>query len=207
MGGGSRRRGRPPARPGSGISDDRGPLSRHGPALGPRRGVRLAPIAAELVSTCPHPLASRTVLDAGAGTGAASEALAAQRARPIAMDLSFDMLAWNGADRPHRPAERPDRGTRAGARPSHRRRRYQRDRGLDRIARGHLPPPGGHLPHRPRPRRRRGRGRPRQVHGIEHLHVADASIMPAIPSANTNLPAIMIAERVASWIATERHEP
>jgi 5-(hydroxymethyl)furfural/furfural oxidase len=45
------------------------------------------------------------------------------------------------------------------------------------------------------------------VHGIEHLHVADASIMPAIPSANTNLPAIMIAERVASWIAAERHEP
>jgi predicted RNA methylase len=33
-----------------------------------------APIAAELVSTCPHPLAGRTVLDAGAG--AASRALA-----------------------------------------------------------------------------------------------------------------------------------
>jgi predicted RNA methylase len=48
-----------------------------------------APIAAELVATCPHPLAGRTVLDARAGTGAASKALAAQRARPIAMDLSF----------------------------------------------------------------------------------------------------------------------
>jgi len=46
-----------------------------------------------------------------------------------------------------------------------------------------------------------------RVHGIEHLHVADASIMPAIPSANTNLPTIMIAERVASWITAERHEP
>ena len=46
-----------------------------------------------------------------------------------------------------------------------------------------------------------------RVHDIEHLHVADASIMPAIPSANTNLPTVMIAERIASWIATERHEP
>jgi|SRR6516225_8573311 choline dehydrogenase len=42
-----------------------------------------------------------------------------------------------------------------------------------------------------------------RVHGIEHLYVADASI----PSANTNLPTIMIAERVASWITAERHEP
>src|SRR5215472_13864976 len=46
-----------------------------------------------------------------------------------------------------------------------------------------------------------------RVYGIEHLHVADASIMPAIPSANTNLPTIMIAERVASWITAERHGP
>jgi choline dehydrogenase-like flavoprotein len=46
-----------------------------------------------------------------------------------------------------------------------------------------------------------------RVHGIEHLHVADASVMPAIPSANTNLPTIMIAERVACWTTTERHEP
>jgi len=46
-----------------------------------------------------------------------------------------------------------------------------------------------------------------RVHGVEHLHVADASIMPAIPSANTNLPTIMIAERVASWITAERHGP
>jgi choline dehydrogenase len=46
-----------------------------------------------------------------------------------------------------------------------------------------------------------------RVHGIEHLHVADASIMPCIPSANTNLPTIMIAERVASWITAEGNEP
>lgn len=58
------------------------------------------PIAAELVAMSPHSLAGRTVLDAGAGTGAASAALAARHARPIALELSFDMLAWNAAARP-----------------------------------------------------------------------------------------------------------
>jgi SAM-dependent methyltransferase len=58
------------------------------------------PIAAELIAMCPHPLAGRTVLDAGAGTGAVSKALDARRARPVAMDLSFGMLAWNAAARP-----------------------------------------------------------------------------------------------------------
>ena len=53
------------------------------------------PIAAELVAMSPHPLAGRTVLDVGAGTGAVSSALAARRARPVAVDLSIDMLAWN----------------------------------------------------------------------------------------------------------------
>ena len=48
----------------------------------------------------PHCLAGRTVLDAGAGTGAASSALGARRARAIALDLSADMLAWNAAARP-----------------------------------------------------------------------------------------------------------
>jgi choline dehydrogenase len=36
------------------------------------------------------------------------------------------------------------------------------------------------------------------VHGIEGLSVADASIMPDIPSANTHLPTVMVAERIAS---------
>src|ERR1022692_953290 len=47
-----------------------------------------------------HPLAGRTVLDAGAGTGAVSSALAAAGARAVAADLSFDMLAWNARARP-----------------------------------------------------------------------------------------------------------
>ena len=38
------------------------------------------------------------------------------------------------------------------------------------------------------------------VYGIEQLYVADASVMPMIPSANTNLPTIMVAERIASWL-------
>jgi choline dehydrogenase len=39
-----------------------------------------------------------------------------------------------------------------------------------------------------------------RVHGTERLLVADASIMPAIPSANTNLATIMVAERIAAAI-------
>jgi SAM-dependent methyltransferase len=42
----------------------------------------------------------RTVLDAGAGTGVASAALVAAGARPVATDLSFDMLAWDAPARP-----------------------------------------------------------------------------------------------------------
>ena len=33
-----------------------------------------------------------------------------------------------------------------------------------------------------------------RVRGVESLRVADASVMPTIPSANTNAPSIMIGE-------------
>jgi choline dehydrogenase-like flavoprotein len=36
-----------------------------------------------------------------------------------------------------------------------------------------------------------------RVHGLEDLSIIDASIMPSIPSANTNLPTLMLAERLA----------
>lgn len=42
-----------------------------------------------------------------------------------------------------------------------------------------------------------------RVHGIENLVVADASIMPAVPAANTNLPTIMIGERIAHLLRNE----
>jgi choline dehydrogenase len=41
----------------------------------------------------------------------------------------------------------------------------------------------------------RGHGR-----GIERLVVADASVMPEMQSVNTNLPTIMVAERLAAWL-------
>jgi len=41
------------------------------------------------------------------------------------------------------------------------------------------------------------------VHGVEGLHVADASVMPTVPRANTNIPTIMIAERASELIIAE----
>ena len=43
-----------------------------------------------------------------------------------------------------------------------------------------------------------------RVHGIENLFVADASVMPVIPSANTNLPTIMLAELAAERIGASQ---
>jgi len=41
-----------------------------------------------------------------------------------------------------------------------------------------------------------GRGR---VRGVKGLWVADASVFPTIPSANTNLPTLMVGERFGAW--------
>lgn len=38
------------------------------------------------------------------------------------------------------------------------------------------------------------------AHGLAGVRIADASIMPEIPSANTNLATIMVAERIASLV-------
>jgi 5-(hydroxymethyl)furfural/furfural oxidase len=43
-----------------------------------------------------------------------------------------------------------------------------------------------------------------RVLGVQGLRVADASIMPSVPCANTNLPTIMIGEKVAATILNER---
>jgi choline dehydrogenase-like flavoprotein len=40
--------------------------------------------------------------------------------------------------------------------------------------------------------------------GVAGLRVADASIMPMVPCANTNLPTIMIGEKLAATILGER---
>ena len=40
-----------------------------------------------------------------------------------------------------------------------------------------------------------------RVHGLSGVVVADASLMPQIPRANTNLPSVMIGERIAETLA------
>lgn len=39
-----------------------------------------------------------------------------------------------------------------------------------------------------------------KIHGLEGAYVADCSIMPVIPRANTNIPAAVVGERIASWL-------
>ena len=42
-----------------------------------------------------------------------------------------------------------------------------------------------------------------RVHGFDGLRVADASVMPAVTSGNTNAPSLMIGERAADFIAAD----
>ena len=43
-----------------------------------------------------------------------------------------------------------------------------------------------------------------RVHGVAGLRVVDASIMPVIPRGNTNIPTIMVAEKIAAGIVEGR---
>jgi choline dehydrogenase len=39
-----------------------------------------------------------------------------------------------------------------------------------------------------------------RIRGLENAYVADCSIVPVIPRANTNIPAVVIGERIAGWL-------
>jgi choline dehydrogenase-like flavoprotein len=39
-----------------------------------------------------------------------------------------------------------------------------------------------------------------RVHGVSGLRIADASVMPTVPRGNTNLPTLMIAEKMSDLI-------
>ncbi|HEU0113938.1 MAG TPA: GMC family oxidoreductase, partial [Thermomicrobiales bacterium] len=40
-----------------------------------------------------------------------------------------------------------------------------------------------------------------RVHGLEGVRVADAAIMPAVPRANTNIPALAVALHIAAGLS------
>jgi 5-(hydroxymethyl)furfural/furfural oxidase len=39
-----------------------------------------------------------------------------------------------------------------------------------------------------------------RVHGVAGLRIADASVMPTVPRGNTNLPTLMVAEKISDLI-------
>jgi choline dehydrogenase-like flavoprotein len=41
-----------------------------------------------------------------------------------------------------------------------------------------------------------------KVRGFDNLFVADASIMPTIPRANTYIPTLVAAERIVEWLVS-----
>jgi choline dehydrogenase-like flavoprotein len=41
-----------------------------------------------------------------------------------------------------------------------------------------------------------------RVRGVHGLRVIDASVMPVVPRANTNIPTIMVAERAVDLVRT-----
>ena len=55
-----------------------------------------------------------------------------------------------------------------------------------------------HLPHGRRGRSDGGDRHPGRVRGVDGLRVVDASLFPAVPCANTNFPALMTAEKIAT---------
>jgi len=42
-----------------------------------------------------------------------------------------------------------------------------------------------------------------KVRGLDNVYVADCSIIPVVPRANTNIPAVVIGERIAGWLLGE----
>ena len=42
-----------------------------------------------------------------------------------------------------------------------------------------------------------------KVHGIDGLRICDASLMPMVPCANTNLTTLMIGEKIAATVMAE----
>lgn len=39
-----------------------------------------------------------------------------------------------------------------------------------------------------------------KVYGLDNLYVADGSIIPVVPRANTNIPVLVVGERIAAWL-------